>query len=103
GGIPRLLDDRGKAMAVDLKMGRVEFTAAGRMLVLPQEGGKVIVLHLTQAPEGSRWWLQRQGGRWQALAALPVLRPTGKTTMHLHVWSPYRDEPALIKELATIK
>jgi hypothetical protein len=100
---PRQLNEKGAAISLDLKTGHAELPAAGRLLVLPQGGGKVILLHLTAGPERTHWRLQRQGGRWQALVALPAAKEAFKAKVDLRIWSPYRDHAALIKELATAK
>jgi mono/diheme cytochrome c family protein len=98
--LPRLLDGKGSAIALDLSTGRAEVPASGRVVVLPQGDGKAIVLTLGKAPAGSRWHLLRQGDTWKAMLGLPPARGEGATTqVDLHVWSPYRDDPALLKEL----
>jgi mono/diheme cytochrome c family protein len=95
---PRLLDARGEAVALDLKAGQADTPAVGRLLLLPQGGGKVVALVLTQAPEGTRWHLRHQGGTWQAMLGLPTVKEATKVKVDLNVWSPYRDEPEFIKE-----
>jgi hypothetical protein len=77
--------------------------AAGSLLVLPQDGEHVIVLALGAAPEGSRWQLYKLGNTWQALLHLPTANAAGKVKVLLNVWSPYRDEPGLLKELVGAK
>jgi cbb3-type cytochrome oxidase cytochrome c subunit len=100
---PRVLDERGDALALDLKTGRASLPGTGRFLVLPQDGERVIVLALAAAPDNGRWLLNRVGGTWQALLALPSAREAGKAEVHLRVWMPYRDEPGLLKELLALK
>jgi hypothetical protein len=92
---PRLLDARGAPAALDLKSGEAEAAAAGHVLALPQDGDKVIVLAVSGAPEGARWYLRKLGGKWQALLRLPA----GSASAKVMTWAPYRDEPALLKEL----
>ncbi len=92
---PRLLDARGTPLALDLKSGDAEVKAAGRVLALPQDGDKVIVLALDGAVEGARWRLRKLDGKWQVLLRLPA----GATSARVLTWAPYRDEPALLKEL----
>jgi cbb3-type cytochrome oxidase cytochrome c subunit len=94
-----LLEAGGTRKALDVKTGRVEMPAAGHMLVMPQ-GDRVIILALTAAPEGSRWLVQRMGNTWQALLYLPPRDQAAIMKVDLNVWSPYRDDPALLKELA---
>jgi cytochrome c553 len=96
---PRLLDPAGEPVALDLKSGRVEFPAAGRLLVLHQEGERVAVLAAAAAPPGSGWRLQRVGRNWQVLLRLPPADEACRAEVELHVWSPYRDDPALLREL----
>ncbi len=100
-GTPRLLDDKGNPLALDLKSGKVDVPIAGRMLVLPQDGERIAVLSLSAAPKGCQWRLERRAGRWQALLQMPA----GPDEMgaDLNVWAPYRDEPALLRELTSRK
>jgi mono/diheme cytochrome c family protein len=92
---PRLLDAKAAPLALDLKAGEVELPAAGRALVLPQDGDKVIVLALSAAPEGACWRLRKLDARWQVLLRLPA----GSASARVVTWAPYRDDPALLKEL----
>lgn len=85
-------------LPLSLKADVAEVPAAARLLVLPQDGERVIALSLAAAPEGSRWVLRRQGAAWQALLRLPAAE-AGKRAVAVQVWAPYRDEPALLKEL----
>jgi hypothetical protein len=93
---PRLLDAKAAPLALDLKAGQAEVPAAGRLLALPQDGNKVIVLGVSGAPEGTRWHLRKLDGKWQALLRLPA----GSASAKVLTWAPYRDEPALLKELS---
>jgi hypothetical protein len=99
-GAPRLHDSKGAALPLDLAGGETELAAADQLLVLPQDGNKVLVLHLIAAPAGSRWRLQQgKDGRWQALLRLSPRKEKGEAVVTLRVWAPYRDEPALFREL----
>jgi cbb3-type cytochrome oxidase cytochrome c subunit len=100
---PRLLDAAGSPLALDLKDSPAEFPAAGRWLVLPQDGDRVLVLAVTAAPDGSRWHLRRRDGRWQVLLRLPQSGAGAGLQVDLNVWAPYRDEPGLLKELVSGK
>jgi mono/diheme cytochrome c family protein len=100
---PRLLDDKGGLLPLDLKAEGVELPTAGRMLVVPQDGERVMALALTAGPAGSRWHLRKQGSVWQVLLRLPTAAETAKAEVVLRVWAPYRDEPGLWKELVTAK
>jgi hypothetical protein len=99
-GKPRLLDAKGEPVALDLEGDLTEVPAQGRLLVLPQDGDRVVVLTVPAAPEHSTWHLRRNDGTWQALLRLPPLEDTGKVQVQLGVWVPFRDEPAVLKELA---
>jgi mono/diheme cytochrome c family protein len=97
GHTPRLLDRKAAPLALDLKAGEVEVPAADRMLALPQDGDKVIVLAVSAAPEGTRWHLRKLDGKWQALLRLPP----GAASARVMTWAPYRDDPALLKDLVS--
>ena len=98
-GQPRLLDAKGSAAALDLKSGTAEVAAAGKALLLPQDGDHVVVLTLTGAPDGAVWRVQKSGSGWQAFVRVPFVAPDGKVDMGLSVWVPYRNDAELIKEL----
>jgi mono/diheme cytochrome c family protein len=94
---PRLLDAKGVPVAIDLKTDQADIPTLGRWIVLPQDGDKVIVLSASGAPEGTRWHLRKLDGKWQALLRLPA----GSTAAKVLTWAPFRDDPALLKELIT--
>jgi hypothetical protein len=94
---PRLLDSKGAPVALDLKSQQADVAAAGRWVVLPQDGDRAIVLTTAGAPEGTRWHLRKLDGKWQALLRLPA----GSTSVKVQTWAPYRDDPGLLKELVT--
>lgn len=100
---PRALTDNGVSLPLDLKPDTVEVSANARLLVLPQEGERVLALTVTAAPEGSRWVLRRQGATWQAMLRLPVAKEAIKQAVSLRVWAPNRDEPGLLKDLLSLK
>ena len=97
-GEPRLLDGKGAAMPLDLKTGTAETPAAGKALLLPQDGEHVIVLTLAAAPDGAVWRVRKGGAGWQAFLRAPAAAD-GKLRVDLNVWAPYRNEPELLKEL----
>jgi hypothetical protein len=99
GGEPRLLGARGGALALDLKPGKAQVPAADRYLVLPQGGERAVVLRATGIPAGSRWRLRKVSGTWQALLEVLPRKEAWTLAFDLRVWAPYRDEPALLKEL----
>ena len=63
---------RGAPLALDLKSGTAETPAAGKALVLPQDGDHVVVLRLPAAPDGAVWRVQKGGAGWIALVRLPA-------------------------------
>jgi hypothetical protein len=102
-GTPRLLDDKGAPLTVELKSGKIDVSVVGRMMVLPQDGERVAVLSLSAAPKGSRWRMERRAGLWHVLLQVPAQTQRGEIEIHLNVWAPYRDEPALLSELTSRK
>jgi mono/diheme cytochrome c family protein len=99
GAEPRLLNTKAVPWGGDWKAGKVDVAADRNWLVLPQDGGKATVLVVTQAPSGTRWVVQKHGGIWKAILGLPTLKEATKVELKVNLWSPYRDEPGLIKEL----
>jgi mono/diheme cytochrome c family protein len=100
---PRVLDGKAKPVTVDLKAGKLELPAADRLVVLPQEADKIIVLGVSAAPEGSKWLLQKQAKTWQLLLRLPPPDKASDLKVDLNVWAPFRDEAELLRELITKK
>jgi mono/diheme cytochrome c family protein len=96
---PRVLDPKGSPLTVDWKSGRVEVVAPGRLLVLPQDNGRVVLLDLASAPKGTHWSLRRVSGTWQALLRLPASAEAMKVNVALNVWVLPREEPALLRAL----
>jgi mono/diheme cytochrome c family protein len=96
---PRMLDAKGAPVALDLKSGGADVPVAERFPVLPQDGDRAIVLTLPTVPEGSVWRIQREGATWQVLLRLSPAKEAAKVRVDVNVWSPYKDEPALLKEL----
>jgi len=100
---PRVMDGKANPVTVDLKAGKVELPAADRLVVLPQEGDKIIVLGVAAAPDGSKWLLQKQAKTWQVMLRLPPPDKASDVKVDLNVWAPFRDEAELLKELVTKK
>jgi mono/diheme cytochrome c family protein len=96
---PRILNAKGAPVAVDLTSGSVDLPAAGGAIVLPQGGQRAVVLMLGEGVDGTQWRLQRQGTAWKAILRLPA----AVKRVDLAIWAPYRDEPALLKDLVTTK
>jgi mono/diheme cytochrome c family protein len=100
---PRVLDGKGAVVQADWKSGLVELPAAGHWIVLPMDGDKAQALKATDAPEGSKWQLQLQDKKWQVTLRLPTAKEAGKVQADIHVWTLFRDEPALLKEVLSSK
>jgi hypothetical protein len=97
--MPRVFQIKGKTLlplVLDRQGDAVDFTAPDRLLVLPQEGDRVLVLTLAKAPVRARWHLQLQGSTWKVMLQLPRPAEKGAAEVHLRVWSPYRDDPACL-------
>jgi mono/diheme cytochrome c family protein len=96
---PRVVDAKGMPVVADWKSGSLEMPAQSRTIVLPQGGGRSVVLVVTAAPEGTQWLLRRQSSAWRAILRLPTFRAATELRVDLHIWSPYRDEllPELIQ------
>jgi mono/diheme cytochrome c family protein len=100
---PRLLDGAGNPAAPDAKFGAAETAPAERALVLPQSGGRVVLLTVPSAPAGTRWYLARHSGGWRALLVLPTGADAAQLSVRVNVWSPYRDDASFFKELRVVK
>jgi mono/diheme cytochrome c family protein len=100
---PWILDGGGTPLPLDLKQGRGEEYAAGRLLVLPQDGDRVTVLQLATALPGAYWDLQRTGSNWQALLRLSAVPEARKIELTVKLWAVPRGEPSLLRELVPIK
>src|SRR5262249_17280642 len=99
---PKVLDSKGEPTPLDLKTNTRLDVAGDRRLLLTQ-GDKAIVLALAAAPKGTGWLVQKQGNAWQVLLRLPTSAKAEEVNLVLKVWSPYRAEAALLKELASAK
>ena len=86
---------KGTPLPLDLKSGTAETPAAGKALLLPQDGDHAIVLRLPAAPEGAVWRVQKGGAGWIALVRIPSAAAATKPRIDLRVWAPYRNEPEL--------
>ncbi|MCI0462650.1 MAG: hypothetical protein L0Z62_37350 [Gemmataceae bacterium] len=102
GQAPRWLDGKGTVTPVEAKQETVEAPAAGRRVLLG-EGKQVTVLVVGEVPEGTLWHLSRQGSGWRVLLRLPRGAEGVAVRLRLEVWSVGRDDPALLRELASGK
>ncbi len=100
---PRVVDASGTAVTVDWKADKIDLPAATRRVILAQDGDKVAVFVPAAVPEGSEWRLQKLNGKWQLLLRVPPPAKDAKMQVDINVWVPYRDEPALLKELFSSK
>ncbi|HJT76200.1 MAG TPA: hypothetical protein VJ739_03275, partial [Gemmataceae bacterium] len=100
---PQLLEKGGSLTPLDLEAGSAELAAAGRPLVVAQDGDRVLVVALKGGPDGCRWHVRRAEGRWQVLLQLPPAGAPGEEKVDLELWVPYRAEPAFLKGLAARK
>jgi mono/diheme cytochrome c family protein len=99
---PRLLDAKGAPLSLDVKDAPVDVSAS-KVLVLPQDGDKVLLLVASSVPDGSEWRIQKLGGGWQVLLHVPAPTAATKLTVGVNVWMPFKDEPGLIKDVLTAK
>ncbi|HEV3443216.1 MAG TPA: hypothetical protein VG099_01170, partial [Gemmataceae bacterium] len=96
---PRILDRHNMPLAVDWKVGQVEFETAGRLLLLPQDGDRLAILDLAAAPGDASWHVRHVDGQWQALLRIPASAEKAKVVIDLRMWILPRDEPALLQDL----
>ena len=73
-----------------------EVPARGTRIVLPQDGGRAVVLILANGPSGAAWHFAKRDGGWFAMLRLPE-GPAAE--LDLATWALPRDDEAL---LATI-
>jgi cbb3-type cytochrome oxidase cytochrome c subunit len=99
---PQVPGPSGDLRSLDLKSGLAELVVNGSSLLLHQEGERPILLE-AKAPPGSVWRIQRGAGRWHVLLRVPAPPKSGTVQAEVNVWSPYRNEPALLKELLSGK
>ena len=98
-----LLDAKGAVLPLDLKSGSAETPAAGKAVVLPQDGD-----HVDRPDAGrraGRGGVARAEGRRRAGRCSSAFRlaPRRRSPGGPDVWAPYRNEPELIKELLSAR
>lgn len=98
-GEPRVLNDKGAEIKLDLRQPSIEQPAASRMVLLPQGGDRMYVLKLGEAAPEAGWVLQRVGGSWQVLLHLPGSQQQRPSRVTVFIWQPYRTDTAMIREL----
>lgn len=77
----------------------VEVATTARALLVPQAGGRPLLIRTTTVPEGAKWLLQKRGTTWQTILRLPDKAEAMQVRADIALWVPHRDEPDLIKEL----
>ncbi len=97
-GPVRVYDADGTPQVVDLHAPLTELRPADRVLVLPGEGGRVILLTLPEPPAGARWVLAHDKGTWQVLIRVPSAAAAEAVRLTVVLRILPRDEPALLKE-----
>ncbi|MFL5240927.1 MAG: hypothetical protein ACJ8FY_02365 [Gemmataceae bacterium] len=100
---PRMLENDGKTISVDWKSGSIELAAKDRVVVLPQDADRALLLKVPGASEKCIWRIQHSDGKWQVILGLPRTAQASKVSFNLETWSLYRDEPAFIKEVLHVK
>lgn len=100
---PRWHDAQGATVASNLSSDTEIVPATGRWVALPQGGERVVLMAVVGTVNGARWHLHRAGGSWQALLEIPAPKESASLSLRLDVWVPYRDDPALIKEVVERK
>lgn len=68
-------------------------------LLVPQGDGRAVLLKLADSPPDGIWHVRRGGPGWQVFLGTPGRRGLSSFSMRLNMWLPYRDDPALLKEL----
>jgi hypothetical protein len=71
----------------------------GKMLLLPIDGGKVLVLQATAAPAGTTWHLAKSSRGFDVLLKLPSLKEAAVQELILNQWSLPKDDPKLLEGL----
>jgi mono/diheme cytochrome c family protein len=105
GEIPRVVAASTEKIVPDGKWKEESFevAAAGKTVILPQGGGKVIVLMPMALPKDAAWLFQRKGGKWHVVLGLPKTEEAAKVEVSLNIWAPYRDDAEFLKALMSAK
>src|SRR5262249_17879961 len=65
GGEPRVVGNDGKPVSINWKSGTVQLIAKERLVVLPQDGDRAVVLKVSDATDKWTWHIRRLDGTWQ--------------------------------------
>jgi mono/diheme cytochrome c family protein len=100
----RILDAQGHRL--ESPPDSYEIAAADAHLLLPRGDGPPLLVSLVSGPKTARWVLHRDTKRWYSTLWLGGMEPEGTESTKerglratIAVWSPYRDEPAMIRDL----
>jgi mono/diheme cytochrome c family protein len=75
-----------------------EVPASDRMLVLPQEGTRILALRAVVSPAGGTWRMRKRKDSWEVLLRLPA---SGEAiSVRIHVWPFEQADGKLLQELA---
>lgn len=96
---PRILDAGGEALEFDAAVALSEYAALGRPLLLRQGPSGVQVVSLRTAPNDASWSFVRAGNEWRVVLRVPLDAAARNSEMIVVIWSPYRNEPAMIRAL----
>ena len=95
----RVLDTSGEPVKFDSAAAFSEHPALGHSLLLRQGPSGVQILSILTAPTDSRWRVVGAGNDSRVMLRVPHDPAARETEITLAVWSPYRDEPAMIRAL----
>lgn len=96
---PRGLGSDDQPVKLPFKVGPLELPTREWRLLVPQEGNRMLLLSVATAPEETRWYLRQVEGEWHTLLKFPAEAANRHIKVRVHVWSPYRDDPDLLREL----
>jgi cbb3-type cytochrome oxidase cytochrome c subunit len=97
---PRTYGLNGGIMPLNRDDAESEVTVTGTRVVLPQDGGRAVVLETTTAPANSAWrFVRRSDKEWEVLLRLPESDSADVIEVELNTWAIPRDDYELIKSL----
>lgn len=95
---PTPFDDHGEPVAAELEAAYAELPAIGRSLLFRDGTGTHLVVTRT-VPEDTRWIIESAAGQWRVSMRIPLTVDDRSSRIAVETWSPYRNEPAMIREL----
>jgi hypothetical protein len=96
GGKPRTINGRGAETVIEIAGSAA--APADELLILPQ-GQQILAMMAAGTPQGSTWLLVKQGSGIRALLQIPGSARAHEVRVVVNVWSPYRNNAELLKEL----